>query len=468
MALLTAAVVTVAVAAVGVLAVRSAEAELTEEVDNDLLERAGLIDRTDWRNDDRFHGLRAKSVGVFDKGGSLGARLRQDPFGFLVSFDMHAQVVLTLDEMIDAGRAAVGEVVLMLDDEVRVLPDSETLERARQTGQVIETVTGEADEPLRVMTVAVSDGMYLQLARPLDEVERAVDDLSGRVAVFGALAVAVAASASWFLAGRALRPIADLAKTAEYIAATDDIERTVDSSGSGEVGRLARSFATMLGALAASRRQQQRLVADASHELRTPLTSLRANVELLRRGDEMSPSDTAEVLDDLETELTELSDLAAELVELASDVRTDEEPDLVDLADIAENAAERARRRTGREVAVIALRRVAVEGRPEALARAVRNLVDNALKFSENGAVEVVVDGGAVTVHDSGPGIPERERERVFERFHRVESSRGRPGSGLGLAIVRQVAEIHGGTVSAGPSRLGGAAVGFRVPEIDD
>lgn len=468
MALVTAAVVTVAVAAVGVLAVRSAEAELTEEVDNDLLERAGLIDRSEWRNDDRFRGLRAQGLGFFDMGDSLGARLRQDPFGFLVSFDMHAQVVLTLDEMIDTGRASVGEVVLTLDDEVRVLPDSETLQRARQTGQVIETVVGEAGEPLRVMTVAVSDGMYFQLARPLDEVERAVDDLTGRVAVFGALAVAAAASASWLLAGRALRPIADLAEAAEHIAATDDIERPVDSSGSGEVGRLARSFATMLGALAASRRQQQRLVADASHELRTPLTSLRANVELLRRGDEMSPSDTAEVLDDLETELTELSDLTAELVELASDVRNDEESDLVDLTGIAESAAERARRRTGRDVAVIALRRVAVEGRPEALARAVRNLVDNALKFSENGGVEVVVDGGAVTVHDTGPGIPESERERVFERFHRAESSRGRPGSGLGLAIVRQVAEIHGGTVSAGPSRLGGAAVGFRVPEIDD
>ena len=102
------------------------------------------------------------------------------------------------------------------------------------------------------------------------------------------------------------------------------------------------------------------------------------------------------------------------------------------------------------------------------MARAVRNLVDNAVKFSTGGAVEVVVDGGSVTVHDAGPGVPEADRERIFERFHRLEADRDQPGSGLGLAIVRHVAEAHGGTVLVGDSPLGGAAVGLRIPEIDD
>ena len=90
------------------------------------------------------------------------------------------------------------------------------------------------------------------------------------------------------------------------------------------------------------------------------------------------------------------------------------------------------------------------------------------MKFSDDGPVEVVVDGGAVTVHDTGPGIPEADRQRVFERFERLEDYQNVPGSGLGLAIVRQVARAHDGTVSAGSSPLGGAAVGLRIPEIDD
>ncbi|MXW89778.1 MAG: sensor histidine kinase, partial [Acidimicrobiaceae bacterium] len=133
-----------------------------------------------------------------------------------------------------------------------------------------------------------------------------------------------------------------------------------------------------------------------------------------------------------------------------------------------EPVLERARRRSGRDIALRVERGVPVEGRPEALARAVRNLVDNAVKFSADGPVEVVVDGGSVTVHDAGPGIPEADRERIFERFHRLEVDRDEPGSGLGLAIVRHVAEAHGGTVWAGDSPRGGAAVGLRIPEIDE
>ena len=97
-----------------------------------------------------------------------------------------------------------------------------------------------------------------------------------------------------------------------------------------------------------------------------------------------------------------------------------------------------------------------------------RNLVDNAVKFSESGPVQVVVDGGSVTVHDAGPGVPEADRERIFERFHRLDTDRDQPGSGLGLAIVRQVAEAHGGTAEVGTSPLGGASVTLRIPEIDD
>jgi two-component system sensor histidine kinase MprB len=220
----------------------------------------------------------------------------------------------------------------------------------------------------------------------------------------------------------------------------------------------------MLDALSASRQQQQRLVMDASHELRTPLTSLRTNVDVLGRGHALSEEDRAAVVADLDAELTELSDLVTELVDLAADVRTAEEPSALRLEDVATAVAERAERRSGRRVVVDVESSAVVEARPESVSRAVRNLVDNALKFSPGDSpVRVVVDGASVVVHDQGPGIPVADRELVFERFHRLTSSRSQPGSGLGLAIVRQVAEAHGGTVWVEDSPDGGAAVGIRL-----
>ena len=457
-ALLVAAVVTVVVAAVGWTAVRSARAELTEEVDQDLLERAALV-FAEPRGDFWVGNLARRSTGI-------GSLLRADPLGSLVSLDAYARVVVTT---LDAGADGVirGRVIVALDDDIGTVPDTDRLERARRRGPVMETIRVEG-RSLRLMTVPAADGVFVQVARPLHEVENAVEDLRRQVLLFGLLAVAVAAAGAWFLAGRAVRPIVRLTDTAEQIAETGDVDLPVESSEAGEVGRLARSFRTMLAALSASRRQQHRLVMDASHELRTPLTSLRTNVDLLRRSDELAPEERASVLDDVDAELGELTHLVTELVDLAADVQNDEELQLIDMAGVVEPVVERARRRSGREIVVRADRSVAVEGRPESLARAMRNLVDNAVKFSERGLVEVVVDGGSVTVHDAGPGVAEADRERIFERFHRLEADRDHAGSGLGLAIVRQVAEAHGGSVTVGESPLGGAAFSLQIPEIDD
>lgn len=461
-ALLVAAVVAVAVAAVGWDAVRSARAELTEEVDIDLVARAGLL------LDEPRREFFSHVLGMRDQDRRFGSLLRADPLGSLVSLDAYARVVVT---DLGPGLEGVihrGEVILTLDDGIGTVPDARRLERARhQDGPMLETVSVEGLK-LRLMTVEASDGVFVQVARPLAEVDSAVEDLRQRVLVFGLLAVAAAAAGAWFLAGRAVRPIVRLTATVEDITATGDLDGEVEGSGPGEVGRLARSFRTMLGALATSRRQQHRLVMDASHELRTPLTSLRTNVDLLRRSDELTTADRDAVLDDVDAELGELTDLVTELVDLAADVQADEELELIDVAEVVEPVLERARRRSGRDISLHLERGIPVEARPEALARAVRNLVDNAVKFSSDGPVEVVIDGGSVTVHDTGPGIPEAGRERIFERFHRLEGDRDKPGSGLGLAIVRQVAEAHGGSVRAGDSPLGGAAVGLRIPEIDE
>jgi two-component system, OmpR family, sensor histidine kinase MprB len=440
----------------GVSLYRSTESSLVGEVDDDLLGRAEQIHRPGPGPDRR--GLTPEQFAEFGRFGQPGGRLpgRNDPFGALVGFDA---LVRVLDE--------TGAVRGVLDAEFEAATDASLLVEAAR-GPVLSEGSSEQGR-VRVVTVALDGIGFIQFARPLDEVDAVLSDLRLRTSALGLAAIVAAGALAWVLAGRTVRPIRDLTDATEYVAATGDLGRGVETSSSGdEVGRLAASFTAMLDALSASRRQQRQLVMDASHELRTPLTSLRTNVDVLRRGHDLSDGDRAALVDDLDAELGELSDLFAELVDLAGDVRNDEELAPVTLAEVAEPVVERAVRRTERSIAIEKGRTIVLEARPDALARAIRNLIDNAAKFSPAGtSIRVVIDGGRLAVHDRGPGIPEGERAAVFDRFHRVESSRTLPGSGLGLAIVRQVAEAHGGTVFVEESPDGGAAVGFVLPTVD-
>jgi len=448
-------VVAAVVVVVGVSLHRSTESSLVAEIDADLLERAHAVrpDREIGRplSDDELE--RLQQFEVFSPQGRGG---RTDPFGRTIGFDALARV---LDES--------GAVRVVLDAEFEASTDAGLLSQARDA-PVFSNGTNEGGE-VRVVTAALPNIGFIQFARPLDEVDSVLDSLRTQTAVIGLLAILGAGVVAWFLAGRTVRPIRDLTEATEYVADTGDLERKIEPSTAGdEVGRLSASFTSMLHALAASRRQQHQLVMDASHELRTPLTSLRTNVDVLGRGHDLSAADRDALVSDLDAELGELSDLVAELVDLATDVRSAEDLAPTTLTEIAEPVVERARRRTDREITIRTDRSVVLEARPEALARAVRNLIDNAAKFSPAGTPIVVeVDAGRITVHDDGPGVPEAERDQIFDRFHRVEASRTLPGSGLGLAIVRQVVEAHGGQVFAGPSTNGGAAIGFSLPTVD-
>ena len=457
------AVVTLVVAAVvlvvGVSLHRSTESSLVGEVDADLVERARAlrpdqvsgrpISADDLERLQQFEGL-APEFGARLRGG------RTDPFGRTVGFDVLARV---LDES--------GAVRFVLDAEFDAATDTDLLERAR-SGPVLSDGTS-ADSDVRVVTTALPNLGFVQYARSLDEVDAVLDSLRVRTAFIGLSAILGAGLVAWLLAGRTVRPIRELTEATEYVAATGDFERGVSATTAGdEVGRLSASFTSMLDALSASRRQQHQLVMDASHELRTPLTSLRTNVDVLGRGHDLSAESREAVVADLDAELGELSDLVAELVDLATDVRSGEELAPVTLAELAEPVVERARRRTGREIEIVIERAIVVEARPDAVSRAIRNLVDNAAKFSPaDSPIRVVIDGGRIAVLDRGPGVPESERDRIFDRFHRADASRTLPGSGLGLAIVRQVAEAHGGEVFAGSSPDGGAAIGFAIPTVD-
>ena len=180
--------------------------------------------------------------------------------------------------------------------------------------------------------------------------------------------------------------------------------------------------------------------------------------------DEIPADDRRRILAEATEELREMTHLIDELVELAhGDARTlPTEPTRLDL--IAEDVVAAAARRSSFDIRLDASPTV-VEAAPAALSRAISNLLDNAIKWSPpNAPIEVSVKDGTLTVRDHGPGIDPTDLPHVFDRFYRAKTARTLPGSGLGLAIVRQVAEAHGGTITAEAATDGGTLFTLRLP----
>ncbi|MEV1077358.1 HAMP domain-containing sensor histidine kinase [Streptomyces sp. NPDC050211] len=328
------------------------------------------------------------------------------------------------------------------------------------------------DDVYRIATVALGGGRgAVQVAQEFSDTEDLLRALQQRTLILMAAVVVGAGLFGWWLARRITRRLVILTSAAEDVARTRRLGIQVPVTGYDEVGRLGRAFDRMLGRLAQSEEDQRRLVQDAGHELRTPLTSLRTNISLLRRIDELPAGTRDELVADLGQEARELTDLVNELVDLAAGQSDTEPPQRVDLADVAEDVAGLARRRTGREIVVRASGDTATDGRPGMLQRALSNLVENAAKFDREGAapIEIVVSGPArsgairVEVLDRGAGIADEDLMRIFDRFYRAADARSLPGSGLGLSIVREVALAHGGAPFAYRREGGGSVIGFTV-----
>ena len=316
-----------------------------------------------------------------------------------------------------------------------------------------------------VLTVPLARGLALQLAAPLTTVNAELAAIGATLAVLSAIGVAVAALVGWGVARAGLAPVARLAAVAEDVTETGYPRGRVAAGRPDELGRLAASFDRMLGALRRSHAAQRQLVSDASHELRTPLTSLRINAELLAAGDGLSDADRKEVLGRIVAQAAELGQLVTDLTELAGDQERTSPLEEVKLHEVVAAELDAAHRDWPRTVFRSELDPCLVRGSAEQLRRAVRNLLDNAAKFGPaEGPVDVRLGAGELTVRDRGPGIAPASQAQVFERFYRAPSARGTPGSGLGLAIVRQVAEAHGGTVTAEAPPRGGTVLRLRLP----
>lgn len=288
-----------------------------------------------------------------------------------------------------------------------------------------------------------------------------VEDTTGR-SVRGAFAVVplvtvFVAGVVWLSVGRALRPVETMRADAASIAGSRDGQR-LGSPGTGdEIERLARTLNSMLDRLGAADERQRQLLADAAHELRSPLAGLRARIET---GD-LDPGSAL-------TEIRRLQDLVDSLLLLSrSDAGQLRRADtLVDLDEVIDEAL-LALGPTPITIDASSVTPRQVRGDQDLLVRIVLNLLDNAVRHATS-TVRIAItdrDPVAVTITDDGPGIPATDRDRVFERFVRLDDARdrGSGGSGLGLAISRELAELHGGTLGVAEGDLGATFV-LRLP----
>jgi len=300
------------------------------------------------------------------------------------------------------------------------------------------------------------DRTLVRVARPLTEQQATLNRLRLLLVGLTLAGTAGAAAVARLAAGRVLHPVGRLTDAVERVTATQDLTASMPAGGRDEIGRLAGSFAAMMAALDGSVRAQRQLVADASHELRTPLTSLTTNLELLDEPAGTADPQAPALVHAAREQAGELTVLVNDLVELSryGQVELHTEDTRLDL--LAEQAVRRAAARTTAVRFETRLTPTQVRADPDAVERAIGNLLDNAVKWSPpDGRILVAVAAGEVTVTDDGPGIPAEDLPHIFDRFYRSPTARALPGSGLGLAIVRQIAETHGGRVTAEPQPRG-------------
>ena len=331
------------------------------------------------------------------------------------------------------------------------------------------------EQRLDLGTVVVVAGA----GEPLALVERAQHGVARAFLLAGIVVLILALFASYLAGARVSAPLRRMAQVATRVDAGDLGPRMEISTGRlDEVKVLAEAFNRMLDRLSEAFASQREFVADASHELRTPLTVIRGQLEVLAAQDSPSSADVIRVDHLVQAEITRISRLVDDLLVLAQAERTDflrSEP--IDLASFVTDLWDGVSLTADRRFELGAMTSGTLHADPDRLAQALRNLARNAIEHTadHDGLVRLDVtrlagDRIRFLVLDDGPGIAPDERERVFERFHRTDSGRGRAtgGAGLGLAIVRAIAEAHRGSVRVRDSQNGhGAAIELVLPGFE-
>ena len=334
----------------------------------------------------------------------------------------------------------------------------------------VASVTGHpVSHRLLVRRFTLPDGrvVTLYVGAPLDDVRDNINYLTRSMLAAVPVMAAILAALVWWLVGRTLRPVELIRARVASMSGTDIDQRVPEPRGTDEVARLAKTMNALLGRIEDATRRQRRFVADASHELRTPLTRMRTELEVDVAHPEQA--DAVRTQRSVLEEVTSLQQLVDDLLLLA---RSDEgAPPKQEQFDLSEVVLEETRvpRANGVAVDTSEVEPVTVAGDPEQIRRVVRNLLDNAERYAR-AEISITLSERAntvtVAVADDGPGIPPEQRERVFERFTRLDDSRATAtgGTGLGLAIAREIVQRHGGTISVGANGDAGARFEVRLP----
>jgi heavy metal sensor kinase len=352
-----------------------------------------------------------------------------------------------------------------------VVRASPPLDRPLPTDDSDRVDVAGADHAYLVVTEdAMSDGQeyVVSVAVSLEDVEESTAALVVPLAVGLPVLVLLVGATTWVATTRALAPVERIRREAEQITGDRLDRRVPEPPARDEIHRLARTVNQMLARLQDSHIRQRQFVGDASHELRSPLASIRQAAEVTLAHPGALPDD--ELAETVVEEAARMQRLVEQLLLLAradegTVARADNDVDLDDLA----LTVVRGARRPGLRVDTTAIGPGRVRGDQASLTQVVQNLVANAVRHADRiVAVAVRDDGDAVdlVVEDDGPGIAAEDRQRVFDRFVRLDKARARDagGSGLGLAIVREIVEAHDGTVEVSSSPLGGARFAVRLP----
>jgi signal transduction histidine kinase len=384
-----------------------------------------------------------QAVAANDAPGPARVKVTNERGQTIVLFPEFVLVGGRRDEPVAVDIPAGGEVILA---------ESETVTRTVETAQGELTITADA---------------------PVDQIARNVDALTERLAVGLPALVALVGVIAWVLVGRALRPVEAMRAEAERITGSTMHRRVPEPPTNDEIGRLARTMNTMLDRLETAAAQQRRFVSDASHELRSPITALRAGLEVARANP--GPAGWPARVDSLLAEECRLESLLDDLLLLAAHDEHDTTAPPARSVNMTALAIEEGRRPRRVPVHVVQTpadnQAVVVAGVQQQLARALSNMVDNAARHAASVVqISLSTDGDTVrvAVDDDGPGIHPADRERVFERFTRLDDGRARHdgGSGLGLAVVRSILTGHHGTVRIDDSPLGGARFVAELPAL--
>ena len=393
----------------------------------------------------------------------------------------------TLDrQVVDVGDDGVAQVV---DADGKVLAASSGLAGSPPVVRVEDVGTSprlvlldgvqddDETEDYRAWAVRVDgpDGPAAALVGDsLESVDEATSALRRGLLVGLPVLAGLTAAGTWLVVSRSLRPVEQVRAEVATVSASDLDHRVPVPPTGDELASLASTMNDMLDRLEAGAVRQREFVADASHELQSPLTSLRTQLEVIRAHPEQDWSSAAA---DLLQDTLRMERLVRDLLTLARqdaglEPRRDE---LVDLDVVLAEELRRVRASTSVEVRATEVDAAPVRGDADGFARLLRNLLENAVAHAAS-RVTVTLRSNAssavVEVADDGPGIPDEQRERVFERFARIEGARARgessfAGTGLGLAIARGIAVRHGGTLVVAKSRTPGAVLELTVP-LDD